>query len=162
MQLSPAILKELSEVGSRPVGRRHRCLLGAEAPCPAVGPKPPNVHPSSTRPVEKPTSWQARISRLSPQTGAQGLALGPRLPANASAITGKQSAASSRQLGPPEGEVTYAAVLAGPVAPIQPSGSLTPTATGSDLSEPPVSCETAHRRMSGPLTSRMAPLHTPR
>jgi hypothetical protein len=54
--------------------------------------------------------------------------------------------------------VTYAAALAGPVAQFQPSGSLKPTAMGSDLSEPAVSSETAHRRasevMSGSLTDK--------
>jgi hypothetical protein len=89
------------------------------------------------------------------------------LPACASAVTGGQAAACSRQLGPPERGVTYAAVLGGPVAPFQVSGSLRPTAMGSDQSETAVSHETDNRRMSsdmsGPLSkSRMAPLNTPR
>jgi hypothetical protein len=54
--------------------------------------------------------------------------------------------------------VTYAAVLPGPVALFQPSGSLTPTAKGSGPSEPAVSSETANRRMSsgmsGPLSDK--------
>jgi hypothetical protein len=45
----------------------------------------------------------------------------------------------------------YAAVLAGPVAPFQPSGSLSSTAMDSDLSEPAVSTETANRLMSGDM-----------
>jgi hypothetical protein len=44
------------------------------------------------------------------------------LPARALAVAGEQGAASSRQLGPLEGGVTCAAVVAGPVGPIQPSG----------------------------------------
>jgi len=48
--------------------------------------------------------------------------------------------------------VTYAAALAGPVAPTQPSGSLKPTAMDSDMSEPAVSSETANRRMSSDMS----------
>jgi hypothetical protein len=54
--------------------------------------------------------------------------------------------------------VTYAAVLAGPVAPFQPSGSLKPTAMGSDQSKPAVSSETDNSsmssEMSGPLSDK--------
>jgi len=42
-----------------------------------LGPKPPNVHPASTRASAKPTCWQVRTTRSSPPTGVQ--ALGPRL-----------------------------------------------------------------------------------
>jgi hypothetical protein len=54
--------------------------------------------------------------------------------------------------------VTYAAALAGSVAPFQPSGSLKPTTMGSGLPEPAVSSETANRRlpedMAGPLSDK--------
>ena len=63
-------------------------------------------------------------------------------------LTGEQAALGSRQLGPPEGGVTYTAALAGPVAPSQTSGSLKPTVMDSDMSKPAVSSETANRRMS--------------
>jgi len=43
-------------------------------------------------------------------------------------VTGEQAALGSRQPGPPEGGVTYAAALAGPVDQSQPIGSLKPTA----------------------------------
>jgi hypothetical protein len=53
------------------------------------------------------------------------------------------------------GSVTYATLLAGSVAPLQPSGPLKPTAMDSDPSQSVVSPETANRRMSrdmsGPL-----------
>jgi hypothetical protein len=79
------------------------------------------------------------------------------LPAN-STVTGEQAAVGSRQLLSPEGGVTYAAALAGSVAPFQPSGSLKPTTMGSDLSEQAVSSETAKGRvsedMSGPLSDK--------
>ena len=52
----------------------------------------------------------------------------------------------------------YAAALAGPVAPFQPSRSLIPITMGSDLSEPALSSETVNRRMfsdmSGPLSDK--------
>jgi len=82
-----------------------------------------------------------------------------RRPAPAAAftsITGEQAALGSRQLGPPEGGVTYAAALAGPVAPSQPSGSLKPTAMDSDMSEPAVSSETANRRMSSDMSGPLS------
>jgi len=69
-----------------------------------------------------------------------------------STITGEQATVGSRQLGPPQGGVTYVAVLAGPVAPFQPSGSPKPTAMGTDLSEPAVSSETANRHMSSDMS----------
>ena len=78
------------------------------------------------------------------------------LPASAPAVTGEQAASCSRQLGPPEGGSTYAAVLAGSVVPFQPSGSLKPTAMDSDPSEPAVFSEAVNMRMSsdmyGPLS----------
>jgi hypothetical protein len=58
--------------------------------------------------------------------------------------------------------MTYAAVVAAPVAPKKPSGPLKLTANGLDSSEPAVSSETATRRissdMSGPLSG--APVGT--
>jgi hypothetical protein len=77
-----------------------------------------------------------------------------------SSVMAELAAVSSRQLGPPEGGATYAAVLAGPVAPHQPSGSPKTTAMYSNLSESAVSSETANtsRRMSndmsGPLSDK--------
>jgi hypothetical protein len=56
------------------------------------------------------------------------------LPASASDVTGEKAATCSRQLEPPEGGATYAAVLAGAVVPSQPCGPLKPTAMGLDLS----------------------------
>ena len=54
--------------------------------------------------------------------------------------------------------MTYAAVLAGPVATIKPSGSLTSKAKGSYPPGPDVSSKTSYRRMScdtsGPLRSK--------
>ena len=61
----------------------------------------------------------------------------------------------------PEGGATYAAVAASAVAaataaPHQPSGPLKPTAKGSDLSEPAISCEMAQRRMSLDMSGPMS------
>jgi hypothetical protein len=78
------------------------------------------------------------------------------LPASASEVTGEQAATCSRQLGSPEGGATYAAVLAGPVVPSQPSGPLKPTAMGLDLSEPAVSSQTANRRMSSDMSGPLS------
>ena len=76
------------------------------------------------------------------------------LPATETA-TGEQAASGSRQPAPSGVGATYAAVLSASVAP-QPSGTLKPTAMGSDPSESIVSMETSERRMSqdmyGPLS----------
>jgi len=50
----------------------------------------------------------------------------------------------------------YAAVLAGPIAPFQASVSPKPTAMGSDPYEPPVSSQTANRRMSGEMSGPLS------
>ena len=71
--------------------------------------------------------------------------------ASESAVKGEQAAACSRQHVPPEGGVTHEAVLTGTVTPFQPSGSLKSTAIGSEPSEPAVSPEAAHRRMSSDI-----------
>jgi len=76
------------------------------------------------------------------------------LPAT-SPVTGELAAVGSRQPVPPGGGATYAAVLAGPVTPFQPSGSLKPTAMGSDLSEPALSSETANRRVSSDMSGSL-------
>jgi septal ring-binding cell division protein DamX len=68
----------------------------------------------------------------------------------------EQAATGGQQLGSAEGGMTYAAVVAVPVALHKPSGPLTPTAKGSNPSEPAASSESAPRRissdMSGPLS----------
>ena len=79
-------------------------------------------------------------------------ALSPAIPS----VTGEIAAVGSQQLGSPEGGVMYAAVLAGPVAPFQPSRSLKPTAKCSDLSEPAVSPMTATRCMSGDMSGPLS------
>jgi hypothetical protein len=73
------------------------------------------------------------------------------LPARSSVVTGEQAAVYRRQFGASDGGVTYAAVLARPIVLSQTSGSLKPTAMGSDLSEPAVSSETPNRHMSGDI-----------
>jgi hypothetical protein len=79
------------------------------------------------------------------------------LPASSS-VTSEQPAIGRRQLGPPEAGATYAALLAGPVTQIQPSGLLKSTAVVSDPSDSAVSNETANRGMysvmSGPLSGK--------
>jgi hypothetical protein len=52
--------------------------------------------------------------------------------------------------------VTYAAVLAGTVAPFQRSGSLKPTAMDSDPYESAVSHERINRRMSGDMSGPLS------
>jgi hypothetical protein len=69
---------------------------------------------------------------------------------------GELAAQRSRQVGSAEGELEYAAVVAGRAGPQQPTGPHKPPAKGSDQSEPAVSSEAATRRISlggmpGPL-----------
>jgi len=111
--------------------------------------------PTNSRAREKPTSKHARAIRWSPPTGAQHLALG-RASAHDLNSHGRTSCCRQRATRTIRGGATYAAVLAGPVAPSQLSGPLKPTAMDSDSSEPGVSMETTNRRMftdmSGPLS----------
>jgi hypothetical protein len=52
--------------------------------------------------------------------------------------------------------MTYVANLVGSVSPFQASGSLKPTAMGTDPSEPAVSPETANRRMSSNMSGLLS------
>ena len=63
-------------------------------------------------------------------------------------IMAEEAADHSRQLGSPEDGAMYTSILAGPFAPKKPSGSLMPTAKGSDPSESGVSSEADSRCMS--------------
>ena len=73
------------------------------------------------------------------------------------AVTGEHAAFCSRHLVPPEqGGETYAALLSGSVAPLQPSGSLKPIAMDSDPSESAVSNETVNRRMSSDMSGHLS------
>lgn len=157
LQLSPALVKGLRMALS---SRRKKSAVsaGSAALRPEVVSKPPNVHPACTRASEKPTSWQVQASRSSPPTGAQRLALGPRLcpRAHHQSRKNKLQAASGNTGLLREGDVRGR--IGRPQVPIQPSGSLTPITRGSDLSAPAVSFETANRHMSsdmsGPLSDR--------
>jgi hypothetical protein len=62
--------------------------------------------------------------------------------------TGKLAAQSSRQLGPTEGGLAYAAVVARVASPHQPSGMHKSEAKGSASAEPAASSEAAPRRTS--------------
>ena len=78
------------------------------------------------------------------------------LSASASAVTCKQVATYSPQLGTLEGAGTYADLLARPVAPSQPIGPLNPTAMGSDYSELAVSLDPVNRRMSNDMSEPLS------
>jgi len=155
MQLSPAILKELRMALSRrkkmpvvPVGMRSTISKsGARAPQRLLaGKRKANELASSG------DSSQPAIRRPAPDAGSAPL------PANSSEVIGEHAASCSRHLVSPEGEETYAAVLAGSAAPHQPSGPLKPTAMDSDPSQTAASTETVNRRMSsdmsGPLSGK--------
>jgi len=157
LQLSPAILKELRMALSRrkkkpvlPAGIRST-TSGSAARAPQrllsqlAGKRKANELAGSG------DSSEPSNRRPAPSAGAAPL------PAT-STLSGEQAAACSRQLVSPEEWVTYAAVLGGSVATLQPSGSLKPTAMDSDPSEPAVSPKAANRRMSsdmsGPLSDK--------
>jgi hypothetical protein len=74
----------------------------------------------------------------------------------AQGTTGELAALGSRQLGPTEGGLAYATVVAGVASPQQPSGPHKSIAKGADHSTPAASSEAVTRRislgdMSGPL-----------
>jgi len=157
MQLSPAILNELRMAMSR---RRKKPAVpvGIRSTISTSGARAPQCLPSLLAGKRKANelacsgdSSEPAIRRPAPDAGSAPL------PANSSAVTGEH-ASCSRHLVSPEGGETYAAVLAGSVAPLQPSGPLKPTAMDSDPSESDVSSETVNRRMSsdmsGPLSDK--------
>ena len=78
LQLSLALLRELRIAISR---RKKKPVVpaGSRSSAPGRVDGAPNDHRDSSRASSKPTSWQARATVPSPQTGAQHLALGPRL-----------------------------------------------------------------------------------
>jgi hypothetical protein len=69
-QVSPAVLKELRTALSR---KKKRPAVPAESRSTAPGGRAgaPNDHQNSSRASAKPTSWLARATHPSPQTGAQ-------------------------------------------------------------------------------------------
>ena len=157
LQLSPALLRELMALSWRK--KRPVALAGSRGTTSGGGTRAPQRLTGQLTGKRKANelassgeSFKTTNRRPAPGDGSVPL------PVSASAVTGEQAAASSLQLGPPEGGVTYAAVLAGPVAPSQPNGSLKATAMGSDPSEPAVSSKTANRHMSsdmsGPLSGK--------
>jgi hypothetical protein len=154
-QVSPAVLKELRMALSRkkkrpavPAGSRSTAPRGC-----AGAPQRPSGQLAGKRKANELAS-PGDSPEPANRRPAPGEGSAP-LPASATAVTGEQADSCSQQLDPPEVGVTYATVLAGTVAPFQPSGSLKPTAMDSDPSESAVSAETVNRRMSddmsGPL-----------
>ena len=153
LQLSPALLKELSlALSSRKKKKKTVMSAGSHSTAPGGGPKasqrPSSQHAAKSKANVLASSGDSiEPANRCPAPGAGSVPL-PAI----SSFTSELAAVGSRQLGPPEGGVTHAAVLAGPVAPFQPSGSLKPTAMGSNLFEPAVSSETANRRMSSDIS----------
>ena len=78
LQLSPVIFKELRMALSR---RKKKSAVpaGSRSTAPGGGAGTPNKHQDSLRASAKRTSWQARATHPSLQTGVQRLAKGPRL-----------------------------------------------------------------------------------
>ena len=155
LRLSPPLLEEL------------RMVLGPKKEANGVCREPQHhvqrlVHSSPT------TIWPVRGQVPSRRTGKIEQLYDPvkrrpvlgagsdHLFATSSGFMSELAAVRSRQLGHPVGGVTYAAVLARHFATFQKSGSLTPTAKVSNLSEPAVSSETTtrhiYRDMSWPLS----------
>jgi hypothetical protein len=156
-QLSPAVLKELRMALSR---RKKKPLVSAGSRSTVSGGGARVPQRSLSQFAGKRNANEVASSGDSSEPAnrrpAPGAGSAP-LPAT-SEVAGEQAATCSRQLVPPERGVPYAAALAGPVAPFQPSGSLKPTAMSSYLSEPAVSSKTVNRLMSsdmfGPLSDK--------
>jgi hypothetical protein len=149
LQLSRALLKELKLAMSR--GKKKPVVpAGSRSITSGSWARAPQRRSGQLAGKRKANELANSGDSSETQTGAAPGAGSAHLPA-ISSFTGEQAAVGSRQLGPPEGGASYAAVLAGPVAQCEPSGSLTPTAIDSDLSESAVSPETAKRRMSSDM-----------
>jgi len=129
-----APLKELRTVLSTRKKRKRVVSVGSRGNTLSGGPKA-SQHPDNLI-ARKCKANEVVISSNSTEPAnrrpAPGAGSAP-MPAFASA-TDEQIALGSRQLGPPDVGVTYAAALAGPVAQCQPSGSFKPTPMDSDVS----------------------------
>jgi hypothetical protein len=154
LQVSPALLKELRLALSR---RKKKPAVPAGSRSSGSGAKAPQRASSQLVAVKRKANELASSGDSSEPANRRPatVAVSAPLPALPS-VTGEQAAGSSRQLGPPEGGATYAAILAGPVAPHQPSGSLKPTAMDSNPSESAASSESANRRMSNDMSGPLS------
>ena len=136
LQLLSAFLKELKlGLSSR---KKKVVFAGSRSTAPGGGPKSSqrlSSHHAGKREANELASYGNSIEsdnrRPAPGAGSAHLL-------EISSVTGELPAIGSRQLGPPEGRATYAAVLDRTVALFQPGGSLKPTAIESELSEPAV------------------------
>jgi len=158
MQLSPAILKKLRMALSR---RKKKPVVsaGIRSTTSASGARVPQRLPTLLTGKRKTNELASSGDSSEPAIRRPASDAGSApLPANRSAVPGEHAASCSRHLVSPEGGETYAAVLAGSVAPLQRSGPLKPTAMDSDPSESDVSSETVNGRMSsdmsGPLCDK--------
>ena len=130
LRLCPVILRELRTALS---GRKKRPsvpagIRGTTSGGVARAPQRPQSQLTGERKANElecsVESFEPTNRRPSPDYGSAPL------PASVSAVTGEQAASFRRQLEPLKGGATYAAALAGPVAPSLPSGPLKPTAMG--------------------------------
>ena len=138
LQLSPAIHKELSMALSRK--KKKSVPAGSRSTAPGGGARAPQRPSRQLAGKRKANELASSGDSSEPANRSPAPSEGSApLPASASAVTGELDTSCSRQLGPPECGTTYAAVLAGPVAPFQPRGLIKPTAMDSDLSETAVS-----------------------
>ena len=128
LQLSPALLKELRMA----LSSRKKTEVSAGGNSTAAGSGPKASQSQSGKHAGKCKVNELASSGHPIKQANRRLAPGDRsAPLPEYFIShGELAAVGSRQLGPPEEGVTYVAVLAGLVAPFQPSGSLKPSAMG--------------------------------
>ena len=111
---------------------------------------------SPTNPASHRQPHQSAPKRKATEFSGPSDPMEPAARRPASAPGADQAAPSDRQLGSPEGGVTYAAVAAASAAPLQPGGPLKPTAKGLVSTKPAASPEAAPGRtpndVSGPLS----------
>ena len=157
MQPSLALLKELRTALALSKKKRKTVVSAGSHGTTLSGAPQASQHPPSLKAGKrKANELVSSGGSTEPANRCPALGTGcAPLPAFTS-VTGEQAALGSRQLGPPEGGVTYAAALDGPVATSQPSGSLKLIAMDSDISEPADSSETANRRMSSDMSGPLS------
>jgi hypothetical protein len=115
-QLSPAVLRELRTALSR---RKKKPVVpaGSRSTAPGGGTGVPQRPTGQLAGKGKANKLSSSGDSSEPVKSCPAPCDGSApLPASAPAVTGEQAATCSRQLGPPEGGVTYAAVLAATVA----------------------------------------------
>jgi hypothetical protein len=156
IELSPVFLRERKKAMA--AGKKRKALAASKATSTAALERPGGEARTSRDTLSKRKAEELSSSDCPSESASRRPAPGHLFDdgPEAQGTTGELAALGSRQLGPTEGGLAYATVVAGVASPQQPSGPHKSIAKGADHSTPAASSEAVTRRMSlgdmsGPL-----------